>query len=81
MSATIFWEPINLRPKSLRVMAPSWFMQVLERADMGLPNTFGEKDIPTLRGMAANMNEEKNPFNELIEIIEKKGSVNVWYEH
>ena len=81
MSANIYWEPITTNAKRLHVMAPSWFMQVLERADMGLPNTFGEKDIPTLRGMAANMNEEKNPFNELIEIIEKRGSINVWYEH
>ena len=81
MSATIFWEPITANPNSLDVMAPSWFMQVLERANMGLPNTFGEKDIPTLRGMAATVNQERNPFNELIEIIEEKGSVNVWYEH
>jgi hypothetical protein len=31
--------------------------------------------------MAATMNNENNPFNELIEKIEKYGSVSVWYEH
>ena len=81
MSATIFWEPINLKPKHLYVLAPSWFMGCLERAEMELPNSFGADDIPKLRGLAAAMDEKRNPFNELIEAIEKNGSVNVWYEY
>jgi hypothetical protein len=81
MSANIYWEAINPNPKSLHVMAPSWFMECLERADMGLPNTFGESDIPTLRGLAATMKDDRNPFKELIEAIQKNGSVNVWYEY
>jgi len=81
MSETICWEPINLKPNYLDVMAPSWFMGCLKRAEMGLPNTFGPNDIPKLRGLAASMDEERNPFNELIEAIEKHGSVNVWYEY
>ena len=81
MSANIYWEAINPNPKSLYVMAPSWFMECLERADMGLPYTFGESDIPTLRGLAATMKDDRNPFKELIEAIEKNGEVNVWYEY
>ena len=81
MSATIFWEPVSTKAKSLRVMAPSSFISAMERADFPLPNTFDESTIPVLRGMAATMNDENNPFNELIEKIKKYGSVSVWYEH
>lgn len=81
MSATIFWEPVSIKAKSLRVMAPSSFISAMERADFPLPNTFDKSSIPTLRGMAATMNDENNPFNELIGKIEKYGSVSVWYEH
>ena len=81
MSATIFWEPISIKAKSLRVMAPSSFISAMERADFPLPNTFDKDSIPVLRGMAATMNDENNPFNELIEKIQKYGSVSVWYEH
>lgn len=81
MSATIFWEPVNLKAKSLWVMAPSHFMSCLERAGLGLPCTLGEHDIPILRGLAASMNEDRNPYNELIKAINENGSVTVWYEH
>ena len=82
MSATIFWEPVNVNAKSLHVLAPSSFMACLERADMPLPNTFDSDSIPILRGLAAAMKEgENNPFTQLIKAIEKNGQVNVWYEH
>lgn len=81
MSANIYWEPVLTNAKRLRVMAPSSFISALERADLPLPNTFDESAIPILRGMAATMNEENNPFQELIEKIEKYGSVSVWYQH
>jgi len=82
MSATIFWEPVKVDAKSLHVLAPSWFMACLERADMPLPNTFGINNIPTLRGLAATMEEgTKNPFTQLINAIEENGQVTVWYEH
>jgi hypothetical protein len=81
MSATIFWGSINTKTKHLYVMAPSCFMGCLERAEMELPNTFGANDIQKLRGLAAAMDEKRNSFNELIEAIEKHGSVNVWYEY
>jgi hypothetical protein len=81
MSANIYWEPVSTKAKTLRVMAPSSFISAMERADLPLPNTFGESAIPTLRGMAATMRDENNPFTELIEKIEKYGPVTVWYQH
>jgi hypothetical protein len=81
MSANIYWEAVDPNPKSLYVMAPSWFMECLERAGMDLPHTFSEGDISVLRGLAAAMNDEKNPFKELIEAIQENGAVNVWYQY
>lgn len=81
MSANIYWEPVSIKTRRLRVMAPSSFISAMERANLPLPNTFDESAIPTFRGMAATMNEENNPFLELIEKIEKYGSVSVWYQH
>jgi len=81
MSANIYWEAVDPNPKSLHVMAPSWFMECLERAGMDLPHTFSRDDIPVLRGLAATIREEKNPFKELIQAIEENDDVNVWYEY
>ena len=81
MSATIFWEPVNPNAKHLDVMAPSHFISCLERAGLGLPYTFGEHEIPILRGMAASMNEDRNPYSQLIEAITENGSISVWCQH
>ena len=81
MSASIFWEPVTNRANDLHVMAPSWFMECLERADMKIPRVFGSEDIPVLRGMAASMRDDPNPFQQLIKAIEKHDKVEVWYEH
>jgi hypothetical protein len=81
MSANIYWEPVNINTKCLNTPAPSYFIDSLERADMGLPNTFTNKDIPTLRGLAASIQDDRNPYTELITAIIEYGSVNVWYEH
>jgi hypothetical protein len=81
MSATIYWEPVDPNPKHLHVMAPSWFMGCLERAGMELPHTFDSSDIKVLRGLAAAMDDDRNPFKELIQAIEENGSVNVWYQY
>ena len=81
MSANIYWEAVNPNPKSLYTLAPSWFMECLERAGMELPHTFKESDIPVLRGLAASMRDDINPFKELIEAIQENGMVNVWYEY
>jgi hypothetical protein len=81
MSANIYWEPVVNRANDLHVSAPSWFMESLERADMGLPHVFGSGDIPVLKGLAAAMRDDPNPFKQLIEAIEKHDKVEVWYEY
>lgn len=81
MSASIIWEPVNPNPRTLHVMAPSWFMAALEKAGLGLPRQFGEIDLPVLRGMAATIDKEANPFQELIDVIDKHGPVEVWAEY
>jgi len=81
VSANIYWEPMVTRGRDLHVSAPSWFMESLERADMGIPRVFGSADIPVLKGLAAAMRDEPNPFQQLIEAIEKHDKVKVWHEY
>lgn len=81
MSASILWEPVTNSGRNLPVSAPSWFMGCLERAGMELPRVFSREDIPVLRGLAAYNPDERNPFAELIKVINKHGEIEVWYEH
>jgi len=85
MSASIFWEPANPNHKSIGAWAPSYFMEQMERAGLGLPCTVGKKDIPVLQGLAASINpgtEAPNPFQEIIDAIKKTdGDISLWAEH
>lgn len=81
MSAAICWRPSAKHDKHLRVGAPSSFMETMKNAELGFPCTVSEKDIPVLRGMAAVYGrnyQNPNPFVELIELIEKHDSVELW---
>lgn len=87
MSASIFWEPVDPKPKSIGTWAPSSFMEIMERAGLGLPTNLDEAAIPVLRGMAATFGpggpgrEHPNPFQQLIDKIEKHGKISVWAEY
>lgn len=82
MSATIYWEPVNPNPEYLHTMASSWFMECLERAGMELPYTFNRDDIAVLKGLAAAVSDnDRNPFKQLIEAIQKHDEVSVWAQH
>ena len=83
MSASIFWDPI--KPANGHVVgvgAPSWFMGCMERAGLKLPVDLTVADLPVLTGLAAaQRDDEKNPFQEIIDAIEKHGAINLWYQY
>lgn len=81
MSASILWEPVDPKPKHIGCWAPSSFMGQMERAGLKLPTNLDESVIPVLRGMAATISGTPNPFQELIDKIEKHGKISVWAEH
>jgi hypothetical protein len=82
VSATIYWEPVvPMIHEHLSVMAPQWFMAVLQELHIELPHEFSETHLPILRGMAAAAGKNREPFIQLIAAIEKHGTVRVWVEY
>jgi len=77
MSATIHYRKTAKSDPSLKtVNAPSVFIQHIERAFGGFPLELDAKDIPVLRGMAAI--QPDSGFDELIELIDKFGSIAIY---
>lgn len=88
MSATIYWRPLPLRDKHLKVGAPSSFIAAMERAFGPSPWGLGEGSLATLRGMSAAFGDDdrENPFAQLVELIEDDGdgssrSIEVWTQY
>jgi hypothetical protein len=83
MSASIFWEAVDPKPK-IRFWASSSFMEQMKRAGFRQPIDLDQGAIPVLRGMAATGptgGDAPNPFQELIDKIEKHGTISIWAEH
>lgn len=82
MSAAIIWEPVDSKRRRLRVGAPSAFLAKMERAfGDTMPMTLSEEKLPMLRGMAAMVDGEENPYQELIDIIESNGAIRLRAEY
>jgi len=84
MSASILYEPINPNPKSIDAWAPSSFMETMQRANIALPCTLGPDNIPILMGMAAvfgDKGDAPNPYQQLVDAINKYGKISVWAEY
>ncbi len=79
MSASILWRKINPEEgTSLDLMAPSHFMECMERAfGTTLPMLLDSKDIPVLRGLAA---AKVSGADELIAAIKDNDGIEVWAE-
>lgn len=83
MSASICWRPTDNSRKHISVGAPSSFMQTMDRAGLRLPCTLGENELPTLRGMAATWSapENANPYQQIIDLIEQHGEIDLFAEY
>jgi hypothetical protein len=81
MSASICWRPSSKQDKTIGVFAPSSFLEMMASAGMKFPCTVTTADLPVLRGMAAVFGRNKetpNPFNEMVDLIEKHDSIDLW---
>lgn len=76
MSANFYFEPVK-PGRSLEVSAPSSFRGALEEAFGELPLVLSGNDAATLRGMKAAKCEPE-AITQLMEAIDKYGSVRVW---
>jgi hypothetical protein len=84
MSASICYRPVDPKPKTIGAYAPSSFMEAMERAGMQLPCTIGKGAIPVLSGMSATWGkgaDSPNPYQNVIDAIEKYGDIELWAEY
>ena len=79
MSATIYAKQVKpCEGEALSTFSPSWFIKTIEQAFYAFPVTLNESDIPKLEGMAACVSTKENPYVELMDLIRKWKSVNVY---
>lgn len=77
MSITIYYRQVQ--PKSMKALGtytPSGTKEALCRAFGDMPIRLDNESLPVLRGMAAmdaEFSKNPNPYQELIEAIEKLG--------
>jgi hypothetical protein len=81
MSASIYYQPTKKNRHDVHTGSASAFIEAIERAFGGREAILSDKDIPTLKGMSAMENFSNNPFNDLIEGIEKFGEIKIIVEY
>lgn len=83
MSANIYFRQVRpIDSESLSVYAPSSFIESMTEAFGVFPCILGANEVPVLKGMAAlNRDGGGNPYSELIEAINKYGTVEVYAEY
>lgn len=85
MSANILWEPATRPCESLDTLAPQNFMRSLEVIGWSNGNNLNETHLSALRGMSAvyrgGQTDVKNPYQQLIDAIERHKEIRVWAEY
>lgn len=79
MSASIYFRPVKTIKH--RLPGQSSVVEALRRADIHLPCTLDKSDIETLRGMAATWEHNDNPYQAIIDALNKHISIEVWVEY
>lgn len=78
MSATIRYRPTSKEGPSLDVMAPSSFIEAIERAFGAFPVELDEDSILILQGMAAADQGKSSSYEDVIETIKRVGSIHLY---
>ena len=83
MSASIYYQAVKPnKGANFNVSSPSSFLTTMGECFGDPPFILNGDDIPILSGMAATWSDKNNnPFEKLIEEIEKKDTIEVWAEY
>jgi hypothetical protein len=78
MSANVYWRPV--KPTSghdLGLAAPQHFLENMEKAFGNREPTLGQDSIPILQGLSIGSGGDMagNPYDKLIEALEKYGEI------
>ena len=80
MGATICWKPMETSNET--IPGKGIVKSALQKAfGYDLPHVYDVSHIPVLKGMAAVYYEDNNPYEMLIEAIEKHDKIEVWAEY
>lgn len=78
MGANIYFEPTERTKHEVSAMAPSSFIKTMEKVFGRFPCELNSGCIPQLAAMAAMHGDDRhNPYQDLINGIEKFGSIQV----
>jgi len=78
MTASILWKPLD-EGTSLDVNGPSTFISEMEKVFGAFPTVLDTDDIPRLEVLAAlNEGDSVNPYEELIQVLRKASTIEVW---
>lgn len=84
MSASIHYRPTSTKDPTLQqVGSPSQFIEIMKRAFGNFPCSLGIGEVRVLRGMSAMCRDNWveygiDPYMEIIDIIEKIGSIQLY---
>lgn len=82
MSATIYWQPRETRDHSLRVGAPSHFIEVMTKVFGDYPWQLRAEHMSALRGMSAlNDDGAGNPYTEMLDALGEHTAITVYPEY
>lgn len=83
MSVSICWKPVSKISKTIN--GQSSVVDALRDAGFLLPYRFDYKDLAVLKGMAAStkshFGKEPNPYQQIIDAIEKHETIQVYTEY
>ncbi len=78
MGANIYYEPTERKKHDVSAMAPQTFIKMMEKVFGRFPCELNAGCVPQLAAMATMHGDEKhNPYRDLINGIEKFGSIQV----
>lgn len=75
MSISVLWEPVGAKKGRFENGTSSEYNAITKV----IGNTISEEDIPILRAMAVAANSKF--FDEVADIVEKIGGINIWSEY
>ena len=83
MSANIYWKPRCSSKGSISTSAPSGFISALETLFGPGPWIFGIDEIQILKGMesAYGKDTKPNPYSQILHVMEKYPTIEVWVEY
>ena len=82
MGANIYFRPVKPKNKyAVCSMAPQSFMETMRKAFGDFPCELSEADLQKLNGMAIMFTDDCNPYTDLIDAINKHGTIEVYAEY